>query len=78
MLDVMDSACGGTRPGLFVIVSSHVAHVASTLTIISLDGHATFSTAHIDKVWRPYDRLQHSTEDALNDLRTPRQGPWIW
>ncbi len=43
-----------------MIVSSHAAHVSSTLTIITLDGGTTFSNVHIGKIWR---LLQPSTED---------------
>ena len=56
--------------GFFVIISSHIAHVSSTLTIITLDGGTTFSNAYIGKVWRPYVRLKPSIEVALNRLRT--------
>ncbi|PBK93078.1 hypothetical protein ARMGADRAFT_1012754 [Armillaria gallica] len=50
------------------IVSSHIAHVSLTLTIITLDGSTIFSNVHIGKVWCPYDRLKPSVEDVLNHL----------
>ncbi len=57
---------GGTRSRLFVVISSHAAHVSSTPTIITLNDRATFSNVHVDKVWRPYDRLKYSAEDPRN------------
>ncbi|PBK78692.1 hypothetical protein ARMSODRAFT_968759 [Armillaria solidipes] len=54
----------------FQIQEDVTATVASTLTIITLDGGTTFSNTHISKVWRLYDQLKPSVEDALNHLST--------